>query len=118
MGCLFNPIEGFLKKADGAVALLEGMRLLNEDDGVNGGVQECTADVDLTKWPLFDGCDADEDAYRGVSSDRCVGEVEVHHFRGLFVVKAFVVVEAGYFDNVDVIVVAESEGVLRGVRWW
>ncbi|CAI7923548.1 unnamed protein product [Closterium sp. NIES-53] len=188
LGCLFDPIEGFFKKADGAVALLEGMRLLNEDDGVNGSVQECIADVDLTEWPLFDGCDADEDAYRAVSSDSHVGEVEVHHKthfplriflpfaddRGtsfhvprlfsatnsvamavfhfslpgpdkawrtvvgslgelwrtatasprmrrpvsLVLVKAVVVVEAGYFDDVVVTVVAEAEGVLRGVRWW
>ncbi|CAI7879803.1 unnamed protein product, partial [Closterium sp. NIES-53] len=39
-------------------------------------------------------------------------------FVGLFVVKAVVVVEAGYFDDVVVIVVAEAEGDLRGVRWW
>ncbi|CAI7808307.1 unnamed protein product [Closterium sp. NIES-54] len=39
-------------------------------------------------------------------------------FVGLFVVKAVVVVEAGYFDGVVITVVAKAEGVLRGVRWW
>ncbi|CAI7767153.1 unnamed protein product [Closterium sp. NIES-54] len=163
--------QRFCTMLDGAVTLLEGMRLLNKDDGVDGFVHECTADVDLTEWLLFDDCDADEDAYRGVSSDRRVGEVEVHHFPrsaalqccdfcghgclpfltvearqgqtngggflgggvvnsygelkdaetsfvGLFVVKAAIVVEAGYFDDVVITVVAKAEGVLRGVRWW
>ncbi|CAI7737972.1 unnamed protein product [Closterium sp. NIES-54] len=122
-------MEGFFKKADGAVALFEGMRLLNKDDGIDGSVQECTADVDLTEWPLFDGCDADEDAYRGLANSggflgggvaNSYGEpkdVETN-FIGLFVVKAVVVVEAGYFNDVVVPVVAEAEGVLRGVRWW
>ncbi|CAI7829392.1 unnamed protein product [Closterium sp. NIES-54] len=138
--------------ADGAVALLEGMRLLNEDDGVNGSVQECIADVDLTEWPLFDGCDADEDAFhvpRLFSATNSVA-MAVFHFSlpgpdkawrtvvgslgelwrtatasprmrrpvSLVLVKAVVVVEAGYFDDVVVTVVAEAEGVLRGVRWW
>ncbi|CAI7921221.1 unnamed protein product [Closterium sp. NIES-53] len=123
------------------------MRLLNEDEGIDGSIHECIVDVDLTEWLLFDNCDVDEDAYQGVSSDRRVGEVEVHHARqglangggflgggvansysepkdaetifvGLFVVKAVVVVEAGYFDDVVVTIVAEAEGVLRGVRWW
>ncbi|CAI7833446.1 unnamed protein product [Closterium sp. NIES-53] len=39
-------------------------------------------------------------------------------FLSLFVVKAVVVVEAGYFNDVVVSVIAEAEGVLRGVRWW
>ncbi|CAI7766400.1 unnamed protein product [Closterium sp. NIES-54] len=132
-------MEGFLKEADGAVGVLEGMRLLDEDDGVDGSIQECTYDVDLTERALFNDCDADEDAHRGVSSDGRVGEVEIHHvgsfgggvanndggsedagtgFVGLFVVEAIVVVEAGYFNNVVVTVVAEADGVLRGVRWW
>ncbi|CAI7792452.1 unnamed protein product [Closterium sp. NIES-53] len=37
------------------------------------------------------------------------------NFIGLFVVKAVVVVEAGYFNDVVVPVVAEAEGVLRGL---
>ncbi|CAI7909259.1 unnamed protein product [Closterium sp. NIES-54] len=40
------------------------------------------------------------------------------NFVGLFVVEAIVVVEAVYFDDVVVTVVAEADGVLRGVRWW
>ncbi|CAI7757135.1 unnamed protein product, partial [Closterium sp. NIES-53] len=35
-------------------------------------------------------------------------------FVELFVVKAVVVMEAGYFDDVAVAVVAEAEGILRG----
>ncbi|CAI7738412.1 unnamed protein product [Closterium sp. NIES-53] len=127
------------------------MRLLNEDDGVDRSVRKCTADVDLTEWPLFDDCDADEDAYRalqccdfcghgclpfltvgarqglangggflggGVANSYGEPKDAETSFVGLLVVKAVVVVEAGYFDDVVVTVVAEAEGVLRGVRWW
>ncbi|CAI7837277.1 unnamed protein product [Closterium sp. NIES-53] len=141
---LLDSIEGFLKEADGVVSVLEGMWLLDEDDGFNRSVHECTSDVDLTERPLFNNCDADEDAHRGCRDFRCHGclpfltvgarqglanggrflgggvansdgesENAETGFVGLLEVEAIVVVEAGYFDNIVVTVVAKAEGVLQ-----
>ncbi|CAI7813605.1 unnamed protein product [Closterium sp. NIES-54] len=103
------------------------MRLLDEDDGIDGSVQECNSDVDLSERALFDGCDADEDAHRGLANGgRFLGggvansddesEDAETGFVGLFEVESIVVVGAGYFDDVVVTVVAEAEGVLRARR--
>ncbi|CAI7803492.1 unnamed protein product [Closterium sp. NIES-53] len=70
---LLDAVQGLLEQADGVAVFLEGVRLLDVDDGVDDRVEEGIRDVDLAEGPLLHGSDAEKDAYRGTSFDSTSG---------------------------------------------
>ncbi|CAI7888741.1 unnamed protein product [Closterium sp. NIES-53] len=76
-GCLLDAVERFLELTHAVVAFAVGVRLLDEDECVDGSVEEGIFYDDLEEQKMLCCCDGKEDADGGVAADESKGLVEI-----------------------------------------
>ncbi|CAI7732212.1 unnamed protein product [Closterium sp. NIES-54] len=75
---MLNAVERFLELTHAVVAVAVGVRLLDEDKGIDWRVEEGIFDINLTEWEMLRGGDSEEDANRGVAADGCEGLIKIN----------------------------------------
>ncbi|CAI5967433.1 unnamed protein product [Closterium sp. NIES-64] len=78
---LLDAVQRLLEEANGVAFFLEGVRLLDVNDGVDDCIEEGVGDIDFTQGALLHSGDIEENQHRSVAADSATS-LECSNFCG------------------------------------